>query len=332
MLCPVCDSTDFRLWAAEPALRREIRLREHFVQARLGHAPDPAEIKDLLDFMHGAPASLYTCRGCGLLIRGADGAKAAASYEEDTNDRDVMRTLLPRYVEAFRRKDAYRPMLNPGARVLEIGSHLGAFLQVAEEWNWRAEGLDVGEDTAEFARDSGFRVQRAVVEDAVFLGAPFDAAFVWNCFEQLQDPRSALSAIHRLLKPSGLLVIRVPNAWFYRTLRHRRALAYNNLLGFPYLYGYTAENLNRLVSGGGFELIRGFNSELVALPFADAREKVLREERAVSRAVERWSELIHAVPLPGPWIEIAYRQVEEPPRLVEFPAARVDARFLRRAA
>jgi SAM-dependent methyltransferase len=332
MVCPVCQSTDFRLSMTERDLRREIRLRERFIQARLGHAPNPAEIKDLLEFMHGEAAPLYACRGCGLLIRGEEGAGAAASYQEDPNDRDVMQVLLPRYVEAFRRKDAYRPMLNPGARILEIGSHLGAFLQVAEEWNWRAEGLDVGEDTAGFARARGFRVQREIVEDAAFRGEPFDAVFVWNCFEQLPDPRSALRAIHRLLKRSGLLVIRVPNAWFYRILRHGRALAYNNLLGFPYLYGYSSENLNRLVSKEGFELLRGFNSELVALPVADAGENVLREERAVSRAVERWTERIRTVPLAGPWIEIAYHKVEETRRPIEFPAARMDARFLTRAA
>jgi SAM-dependent methyltransferase len=177
-------------------------------------------------------------------------------------------------------------------------------------------------------------VQRAVLEDAGFPGESFDAVFVWNCFEQLETPRSTLRAIHRVLRRFGLLVLRVPNAWFYRTLRNRRALAYNNLLGFPYLYGYTAENLHRMVSREGFELVRGFNSELVALPFANPKERVLREERAVSKAVERWSaaNAAEAVPLTGPWIEMAYRKVEEPRGALELPRSRVDSRFLRRAA
>jgi SAM-dependent methyltransferase len=334
MRCPVCDGASFRLSASENKLRREIRLREHFVQSRLRHAPNPAETKDLLDFMHGSPAPLYACNGCGLVMRGADGANAAASYEDDPNDRDVMRSLLPRYVEAFRRKEAYRPMLLSGARVLEVGSHLGGFLQVAGEWNWNAEGLDVGQDTADFARDSGFRVQRAVLEDAVFPSEPFDAVFVWNCFEQLENPRGALRVIRRLLKRFGLLVVRVPNLWFYRTVRDPRALAYNNLLGFPYLHGYTAETLHRLVSREGFEFIRGFNSELVALPFADPNERVLSEERAVSRAVEQWSarKAARQVALSGPWIEMVYRKVEEPQPALEVPVSPVDPRFLRRAA
>ena len=49
-------------------------------------------------------------------------------------------------------------MLGPHTCVLELSTHLGAFVQVAEEWNLEPDGLDLGEDTAEFARRQGFRV------------------------------------------------------------------------------------------------------------------------------------------------------------------------------
>ena len=100
------------------------------------------------------------------------------------------------------------------------------------------------------------------LEDSSLSRGAFDAVFIWNCFEQLPDPEDTLKTVRRMLKPSGLLVIRVPNLSFYRALRHsrdlgRKALAYNNLLGFPYLYGYSMRTLDWLMQRMGFEHVRG---------------------------------------------------------------------------
>jgi SAM-dependent methyltransferase len=314
MICPVCSAARFHVWAPAQHLRREIALREDFVSARL-HRPRPEELKDLTDFMHGSAVALFACSRCGLVRRGEAEPEDESSYAADANDRDLMRHLLPRYVEAFRRKmDAYRPLLPRGSRVLEVGSHLGAFLQVASEWDWRPEALEVGPDTAYFQRESGFRVHRTVIEDAPFSDSTFDAVFIWNCFEQLPDPRGAMAAARRLLRRHGWLVLRVPNALFYRVRRHPQALAYNNLLGFPYLHGYTAATLNRLLAGCGFEPLQAFNSELITMPFADPDRRVRREERSVSRREERWSQRMSARldTLAGPWIEVVYRKSSHP--------------------
>src|SRR5262249_4952543 len=150
------------------------------------------------------------------------------------------------------------------------------------------------------------------------------------------------------------LVIRVPNAIFYRALGSElrtaedefilQALGYNNLLGFPYLYGYTATSLNRLVSDYGFEYVRGFNSELVTMPFPDLSARISREQRGISRAVGRWSSetTLEAGEFIGPWIEMLYRKMEEdawqasrrrgPARAAPLPKNKVDLRFLERAA
>ena len=103
-----------------------------------------------------------------------------------------------------------------------------------------------------------------------------------------------LKAAHRVLKKHGLLVVRVPNLSFYRAFRGsrglaRKALAYNNLLGFPYLYGYTMETLNHLLARAGFTYELGFNSELITTPFADVSKRIAREQSRVSRAIAEWS-------------------------------------------
>ncbi len=334
MNCPVCGSAAFNPAIPAHGIQEEIRRREHFVRARLGREPSREEAKDLTDFMHGFAAPLRACAGCGLLVRVERRVRDAGSYSEDPNDPDIMRQLLPRYVKAFRNKaPGFRELLRDHADVLEIGSHLGAFLQVAEEWNWTAIGLDVGADTSAFARASGFTVRREMVEDTRLPARSFDAVFVWNCFEQLPEPASTLDAIYGLLRPGGIAAIRVPNARFYIEMRSHddAALAWNNLLGFPYLYGYKEEHVNRIANDHGFEFIRGFDSELITMPFPDLNEETRERQCANSRKVRGWSirTTNAAGALTGPWIEMVYRKLERPAPLRE---GALDRRFLARAA
>jgi SAM-dependent methyltransferase len=227
---------------------------------------------------------------------------------------------------------------------------LGAFLQTAAEWSWNTAALNVGNDTVQFARSRGFRVDRNVLEEASFSFQTFEAVFVWNCFEQIPDPARLLTAIHHVLRRNGLLVIRVPNSLFYsvmsRAFEEREyeplaahALAYNNLLGFPYLYGYTAESLNGLVSNHGFKPVFGANSELVTMPFADMTRRITREQTVISQAVSEWSEAaaLASGKLAGPWIEMVFRKLEEPewkaqPSSVRLSRRKINPRFLERAA
>jgi hypothetical protein len=252
---------------------------------------------DLTEFMHGGPARLLSCTRCGLVLR--DEA-SAAHYQDDLYDPDLMQHLYPRYLAAFERKERlYRPLLPPGAPVLEVGSHLGAFLESAEGWGWRPTGLDVGEHTTRFARRRGLTVRRTTLED-VRLRDRVPAVFLWNCFEQLPDPKSTLRAIHGVLQRHGLVVVRVPNVDYYEHGSFRQ-LGYNNLLGFPYQYGYTQASLARVLSDSGFEPVREFASTLITLPVPDPPRWVRREEKKLRRRAERDGD--------GPWIEMVCRSV-----------------------
>ena len=330
--CPACGGGSFMAAVSTAALALEVERRNHFVQSRLRRKASREELKDLTDFMHDGHAQLVTCANCGLLVRQEADVRATASYEEDPNDPDLMRHVYPRYVHAFRNKsEAYQDRLRPGASVIELGSHLGGFLQVGEEWNWRPVGLDIGYDTSEFARRLGLTVRRETIEDTRLSSGSADAVFIWNCFEQLGDPASTLKSAWRLLARHGLLVLRVPNGAFYlqRRFGDDGALEWNNLLAFPYLHGYTTETLNRTVRKHGFEPVRGFNSELITMPFPDPSSAVTEEQIANSARVAEWSSRTTAErgTLTGPWIEVIYRKREE----IERCEPKLDLRFLERA-
>src|SRR5437762_2357839 len=96
----------------------------------------------------------------------------------------------------------------------------------------------------------------------------FDGVFIWNCFEQIPNPRPTLAEYHRILRRDGVLNVRTPNGLFYelcesvlaeQDLRSsaakflKNAMGYNNLLGFPYMYGYSVNTLERLIKECGFK-------------------------------------------------------------------------------
>lgn len=324
--CPVCSGTAFSMLVPASKIEEECRQRERFVKQRLSRPASPDELKDLTDFFHQVAADILACTECKLLLREEREPPPAETYSEDEYDPSVMEHLYPRYLEAFRRKEEpYRGLLRPDAQVLEIGSHYGAFLQTAQEWGWRAEGVDVGKDTSRFARSKGFTVHGKEIGDCRFEDGRFDAIFIWNCFEQIVDPQPTLVECRRVLKPNGLLTLRTPNGLFYTLcetllatpdLRSgaaeflAQAMGYNNLLGFPYLYGYSAATLERLVQQFGFRPEGMLNSELITLPLPENPEWVESEERAINDEVSMLASSVLANregTLAGPWIEARFR-------------------------
>jgi len=304
--CPNCGSCDLIQNRAVHDIESEIALRSQFVKRRLDHKPQPAELMDLTSFMHGGPGCLLTCEACGLTVRREP---QEATYATDLYDHDLLTHLYPRYLGPFREKAKHCESYLPAhADVIEVGSHLGAFLQAAEERNWNATGLDIGESSSAFARHRGVCVKRKEITDAPFPNRSMDAVFIWNCFEQLENPAATLHAAHRLLRRHGVLVVRTPNFQFYEAQRsRRRALAYNNLLGFPYLMGYTPALLASFVSRHGFHPVAGFDSTVVTMPFPDVSSKNQTDFERVNAPYQ------HSRPqapgaLKGPWIEILYRR------------------------
>ena len=324
--CPVCSGTSFTRLVSAEELEAECQVREAFVKQRLDRPAHSEELKDLTDFFHNERADLMTCPECTLLIRRAHEQPSAEEYSEDSYDPALMERLYPRYVEAFRAKETtYRHLLRPAAKVLEVGSHYGAFLQTAAEWGWQAEGVDVGRDTSHFAQLKGFTVHVAELEELPFPTASFEGVFIWNCFEQMDNPRPTLETSRRIVKPGGLLVVRTPNGLFYSLCRRLfqdaglqdgareflvETLGYNNLLGFPYLYGHNRATLERLIEPFGFAFGGILNSELLTLPLPEHAAWVEREERAINAEMRMLANSVIADTsgaATGPWIEMWFR-------------------------
>ena len=110
---------------------------------------------------------------------------------------------IPLFVEAIGR----------GKRVLDLGCRSGALTQHFLDGN-TVVGLDVDAAALEKAAALGIEPVQANVEEPLpFEDASFDAVVAGELFEHLLFPDALVAEIRRVLRPGGVLVGSVPNAF-----------------------------------------------------------------------------------------------------------------------
>jgi len=319
--CPVCSSTDSVELADAEAVRVEVEALWQFHTKRLRPGTPPEHLIDRVAFSQRPPLRVVQCRECGLVYRNPRerAHELAGVYENEAPDESVLAALFETQRDAYRAQ-AGRLVAVLGRRGsgIEVGSYVGGFLAAAREQRLDVEGLDVNETASAFARKQGFRV---TISDLESWNEPraVDAVAIWNCFDQLPDPRRAARVAHSLLRPGGVLAIRVPNGEFYATTRRRLAgagapvaramLAHNNLLSFPYRHGFTVGALRRLVESLGFEVVMTYGDTLVPIADRWTRRWAAMEERAVKTTLKATARL--AGPRHAPWFEMYARKTSQ---------------------
>ncbi len=105
-------------------------------------------------------------------------------------------------------------MLGPAndGLLLDVGCATGKFLEVARGAGWRPKGVEVSAYAAGVARAKGFDVFTGTLEGAAFPDDTFDAVTLFDVVEHVEEPRSLLAEVRRVLKPGGCLAIIMPDA------------------------------------------------------------------------------------------------------------------------
>ena len=193
--CPVCDST-----------RQEVFCTPWV---------DESDPRKLYGAASGIPGTqqLVTCADCGMIYESPrfDSETIVegymSSHEADHDSQYLMR------VKSFYltlKKHAKR-IPESGAKILDIGTAGGAFLDAASQYGYDAYGLEPSADLVARGKARGLKIEQGTIEKHEFAPHSFDMVCLWDVIEHLPDPGSALQEIKKLLKPDGILLINYPD-------------------------------------------------------------------------------------------------------------------------
>jgi 2-polyprenyl-3-methyl-5-hydroxy-6-metoxy-1,4-benzoquinol methylase len=201
------------------------------------------------------------CRQCGLvyvcprLIQ----QELWKRYSQEYFDNEYLPSQGP--FDAQSNLARYRPLLQKlrgyvpaGRNLLDVGCATGYFLEAARQDGWQVTGTEISEYAAEYARQKfGLEVLTAKIEEAQLPLGKYDAVTMWEVLEHLQNPMAALSAIHAVMSPGGVIGISSPN---FASLTYLLVGKEWWVIGpTEHIYYFTLPTLRKMLEQVGFQML-----------------------------------------------------------------------------
>jgi SAM-dependent methyltransferase len=191
---------------------------------------------------------IMTCRDCGFQSSTLEPAEGTGIPGLEDLRRENFKRLLDRI-------EAHKPLKN--ARVLEVGSAWGWFLEAAAERGAVVQGIEPEKANADLARTKGLSVESGFFPNDLMDRGPFDIIVFNDVFEHIPSPSKIIQDVEALLKPNGLAVFNYPSSkgMLFRIanllssagLPGPLARLWQVGLPSPHISYFSANNLNGLV-------------------------------------------------------------------------------------
>lgn len=169
----------------------------------------------------------------------------------------------PLYLKTFRRRlGLVNKHVKAGPlRVLDVGCAAGFFLRVMQDEGHDVRGVEVSADIAAHAIDhlGSDRVHVGFLEDLApdregFEEHSFDLITLWDVVEHVPDPQALLRQLHRLLRPTGALILETQNVDSkFAGLLGRR---WQHFKHEEHLYHFNPTTIRRLLADSGYQVVR----------------------------------------------------------------------------
>jgi len=215
---------------------------------------------------HGAASDMYACTStaygmCGPIVRcrrcdlvyqsPVPSAEEIIDAYDGVVDQRYVEERSGR-IETFSRDLAAVHRHERRGKLLDIGCHLGMFLEVAKGAGWDVTGLEPSRWSVEQARSRGLDARHGTLDSVHFEDESFDVVTMWDVVEHLSDPLTELKRMHRILRPDGLLAVSTMNvdALFPR-LAGRRWPWYMQM----HLVYFSRRTLHNMLTKAGYRVV-----------------------------------------------------------------------------
>ena len=146
------------------------------------------------------------------------------------------------------RLDVLEKYMEPGI-VYDVAASGGFFMKAAFDRGWEVYGNEISQRAIGWAMEHyNIHIMYGFLEDIGLTANHFDAVVLWNSLEHMYDPKETLDICRKMLKPHGLIYIRVPDKQTYKELIEQ----YEPL----HLYEFTGSCLAKHLESLGFEEVK----------------------------------------------------------------------------
>ena len=133
------------------------------------------------------------------------------AYVSHTDRRKSLRERLYYWAKRWNLKRKTALVANwtdgPG-RLLDIGAGTGDLVRAAAGAGWDAVGIEPHQGARTLATKKGVRVYAGALEADL---QPMDCVSMWHVLEHIPDLDHQVATIKKVLKPSGILILALPN-------------------------------------------------------------------------------------------------------------------------
>lgn len=147
----------------------------------------------------------------------------------------------------------------PGdARILDVGCGDGFHLNLLKKYGkagWTLEGVDIDRRAAQMAEKAGLKVHIGTIEELDLPENTYDLAFMIQTIEHVEKPEKVLSAVRKILKPNGKLVVVTDNTGSFDFALFKGS--YWGGYHFPRHWNlFNRKSLTKLAEKTGFEIAK----------------------------------------------------------------------------
>ncbi|MBR0176917.1 MAG: class I SAM-dependent methyltransferase [Bacteroidales bacterium] len=175
-------------------------------------------VKD--EFLSKEDFLINECHNCGLLFTLPRPSKEKIGEYYKSNEyyshQENKNGLIPKLYELIKRinlKRKWKMAANNmhSGKILDIGCGVGDFLHIMEEKGWETTGIEPSEDAKKIAKKRMKANILAPEEIEKLEDESQDLITMWHVLEHVDDLKSEVYHLHRLLKKGGRLVLALPN-------------------------------------------------------------------------------------------------------------------------